>query len=206
MRWGQRGVGLVAPVCRFAAFAIMAVEGKSVSSALTYEAKNHSWSGGWVVTLTLRVRNANPFAAGASSSGFWASTVAGRALLGFVMDKFGERLSVLAYITLSIGRQLLFWARPAVHRFCCGGVPRLLPWPALPCCYHSGGQAAPQASACRLHGVRAGDWGCRGTISPFTVGAIAGSTGVWVLQPIMVGLLVVMMGVWFAFPKVQKND
>jgi fucose permease len=155
----------------------------------------------------LRVRNADAFAAGASSSGFWAGMVAGRALLGFVTDKFGERLSVLAYITLSIGLQLLFWLVP---QFIVSAVAvsflGFFLGPLYPAAITLAAKLLPKHLHVVCMGFALAIGGAGGAISPFTVGTIAGSTGVWVLQPIMVGLLLVMIGMWFAFPKVQKND
>src|SRR4051812_25076133 len=68
--------------------------------------------GGWVVTFMLRVRNASPYDAGISGTGFWAGMAAGRASLGFVTERYGERLCVSIYLVICIALQLIFWLVP----------------------------------------------------------------------------------------------
>lgn len=48
--------------------------------------------------------------------------------------------------------------------------------------------------------------GTGGTVFPFVIGAVAGSKGVGVLQPIILALVVVVAGVWLSFPRIQKKD
>lgn len=155
----------------------------------------------------LRVRNADAFSAGASSSGFWAGMVAGRALLGFVTERFGERLSVLAYIGCAICLQLLFWLVP---QFIVSAVAVSLLGFFLGPLYPASITLAAKLLPKHLHvicmGFALAIGGAGGTVSPFAIGTIAGKTGVWVLQPIILGLLVIKIAVWFMFPKVQKRD
>lgn len=69
--------------------------------------------GGWIVTFMLRVREASPYDAGISGSGFWAGMALGRALLGFVTDRFGERLCISLYLVACIAMELVFWLVPS---------------------------------------------------------------------------------------------
>lgn len=68
--------------------------------------------GGWVITFMLRVRNASRYNAGISGTGFWAGMTVGRAGLGFVTERYGERLCVTIYIVLALALQLIFWLVP----------------------------------------------------------------------------------------------
>jgi MFS family permease len=68
--------------------------------------------GGWIVTFMLRVRNASAYASGISATGFWAGMTVGRALLGFITERYGERLCVTIYLALAIGLELVFWLVP----------------------------------------------------------------------------------------------
>lgn len=68
--------------------------------------------GGWIVTFMNRIRLASAYNSGIAATGFWAGMTVGRAGLGFITDKFGERLCVLIYLGLSIGLELLFWLVP----------------------------------------------------------------------------------------------
>lgn len=51
--------------------------------------------GGWVVVFMLNIRDATPFAAGMSATGFWLGITVGRCVLGFVTPKIGEKLAIL---------------------------------------------------------------------------------------------------------------
>jgi fucose permease len=68
--------------------------------------------GGWVITFMLRVRNASPYDAGISGTGFWAGMTLGRAGLGFITERYGERLCVTIYLGFAIALQLVFWLVP----------------------------------------------------------------------------------------------
>lgn len=68
--------------------------------------------GGWIVTFMNRIRLASAYNSGIAATGFWAGMTVGRAGLGFVTDKFGERVCVIVYLALSLGLELLFWFVP----------------------------------------------------------------------------------------------
>ncbi|KAI9866825.1 MAG: hypothetical protein M1813_000767 [Trichoglossum hirsutum] len=68
--------------------------------------------GGWIVTFMIHVRHGTPFASGISSTGFWLGIAVGRVVLGFITSKFGERLSITAYLLCAMGLELLFWLVP----------------------------------------------------------------------------------------------
>lgn len=68
--------------------------------------------GGWIVTFMLRVREATPYASGISATGFWLGMTFGRALLGFITERYGERLCVTIYLVIAIGLELVFWLVP----------------------------------------------------------------------------------------------
>ena len=60
----------------------------------------------------LRVRAASPYASGLSATGFWAGMTVGRASLGFVTERYGERLCVTIYLIIEIALELMFWLIP----------------------------------------------------------------------------------------------
>ncbi|GJD04128.1 hypothetical protein ColKHC_12953 [Colletotrichum higginsianum] len=163
--------------------------------------------GGWIVTFMLRERDAGEFAAGASSSGFWAGMVAGRAVLGFFTERFGERISVAVYIVCAIVSQLLFWLVP---QFIVSAVAiSLLGFfigPLYPAVITVAAKLLPKTIHVSAIGFALALGGAGGTVFPFAVGAIAGKTGVWVLQPIVLALFGVQGVNWLLFPKVQKRD
>ncbi|KAK5943042.1 hypothetical protein PMZ80_004047 [Knufia obscura] len=62
----------------------------------------------WVITYMQRVRDVKLATASLSSSVFWIGMALGRTLLGLVTEYFGLKVSVTAYITLSICLQVAF--------------------------------------------------------------------------------------------------
>jgi fucose permease len=55
-------------------------------------------------------------------------------------------------------------------------------------------------------GFAAAFGGCGAAILPFLTGILAQSQGPQVLQPIVLALLAVMLGIWFCFPRVEKKE
>lgn len=163
--------------------------------------------GGWVITFMLRVRNASEFAAGASGSGFWAGMVAGRAGLGFVTERYGERLCISIYLAVAIGLQLLFWLVP---QFIVSAVAvsflGFFLGPMFPGAITVVAKLLPKHIHVSSMGFAMALGGTGGTIFPFAIGAIANSRGVKVLQPIILALLVVITGIWLLFPRIKKKD
>lgn len=68
--------------------------------------------GGWIVTFMIRVRQAGAYESGISLTGFWAGMTVGRALLGFITERWGERRCVAVYLALALGLELIFWLVP----------------------------------------------------------------------------------------------
>lgn len=163
--------------------------------------------GGWVVSFMLRVRNASQFSAGASGTGFWAGMAAGRAGLGFVTERYGERICVAIYLVFALALQLIFWLVP---QFVVSAVAVALLGFFLGPMFPGGVMIATKLLPKHLHvsgiGFAMAVGGIGGTVFPFAIGAIAGAKGVWVLQPIILALVVVITALWLSFPRIKKRD
>ncbi|KAH7121757.1 major facilitator superfamily domain-containing protein [Dactylonectria estremocensis] len=163
--------------------------------------------GGWIVTFMLRVRNASAYASGASASGFWAGQALGRAALGFVTEKYGERLCITIYLVLCVGLQLLFWLVP---QFIVSAVAvaflGFFLGPMFPGAVMMTAKLLPKHIHVSAIGFGMALGGTGGTVFPFAIGAIAASRGVAVLQPIILALIAVVGLVWLSFPRIQKRD
>ncbi|KXJ88611.1 major facilitator superfamily domain-containing protein [Microdochium bolleyi] len=163
--------------------------------------------GGWVVTFMLRVREASPYDAGLSGTGFWLGMAVGRAALGFVTEKWGERLCVTVYLALAVALQLVFWLVP---QFIVSAVAVAFVGLFLGPVFPGGVMMAAKLLPKHLHvsaiGFAMAIGGTGGTVFPFAIGAIAQSKGVQVLQPIVLALICVVGLLWLAFPRVRKRD
>lgn len=155
----------------------------------------------------LRVRSASPSASGYSGTGFWAGMAVGRASLGFLTERFGERLCVTVYLALCFALQLIFWLVP---KFIVSAVAvALLGFfigPMFPGGVMMTAKLLPKHIHVSAMGFAMAIGGTGGTVFPFVIGAIASSKGVKVLQPIILALLVVLLGLWLSFPRVKKRE
>ncbi len=163
--------------------------------------------GGWIVTFMLRVRDAQKFAAGISATGFWAGMTVGRAFLGFITERYGERICVSIYLALSIALELIFWLVP---EFVVSAVAVALLGFFLGPIFPAGVVMCAKLLPKHLHvsalGAATAIAGVGGAGVPFAVGAIAQARGVWVLQPIILALLVVITMLWLSLPRLKKRD
>lgn len=155
----------------------------------------------------LRVRKAPAFASGASGSGFWAGQAAGRMGLGFVTERYGERLCISIYLAVCIGLQLLFWLVP---QFIVSAVAvaflGFFLGPLFPSAVMVAAKLLPKQIHVSAIGFAMSFGGIGGTVFPFAIGAIAGHKGVQVLQPIILALILFIACVWLTFPRLQKKE
>lgn len=163
--------------------------------------------GGWVVTFMLKVRHATPYASGISGSGFWAGMTLGRASLGFVTERYGERLCLTIYLGICIGLELLFWLVPqfVVSAVAVAFLGFFL-GPMFPGAVMVTAKLLPKRIHVSAIGFAMALGGTGGTVFPFIIGAVASSAGVGVLQPIVLSLIAVVTVVWLCFPRIRKRD
>lgn len=131
----------------------------------------------------------------------------GRAVLGFITERFGERLCLTIYLAMSVGLQLLFWLVP---QFIVSAVAvaflGFFLGPLFPGAVMLTAKLLPKHIHVSAIGFAMAMGGTGGTVFPFAIGAIASSKGVAVLQPIILALIVVVAGVWLSFPRIKKSD
>ncbi|KAH8779881.1 major facilitator superfamily transporter [Diaporthe sp. PMI_573] len=163
--------------------------------------------GGWIVTFMLRVRKASAYASGISATGFWAGQALGRAGLGFVTERYGERLCISIYLACCIALQLLFWLVPqfVVSAIAVAFLGFFL-GPMFPGAVMMTAKLLPKNIHVSAIGFAMAIGGTGGTVFPFIIGAIAASRGVGVLQPIILSLISVVAIVWLSFPRIKKRD
>ncbi|KAG8672719.1 hypothetical protein FPOAC2_06121 [Fusarium poae] len=162
--------------------------------------------GGWVVQFMLRVRNADPFDAGMTAVGFWLGITMGRMILGMVIPKIGVKLSLLIFIPITMALQLIFWLVPQFHVSAVAvALQGFFLGPMFPCVIVAVTMLLPRHLHVSAIGFAAAFGGSGAAILPFAVGAIAQAKGVQVLQPIILAILVVLLGIWVCLPKIEKR-
>ncbi|KAJ9131813.1 Major facilitator superfamily transporter [Pleurostoma richardsiae] len=163
--------------------------------------------GGWIVTFMLRVRKASAYASGVSGTGFWAGMALGRATLGFVTERFGERRCITIYLAICLALELLFWLVPqfVVSAVAVAFLGFFL-GPMFPGAVMVTAKLLPKHIHVSAIGFAMAMGGTGGTVFPFIIGAVAAARGVKVLPPIILALIVVVAIVWLSFPRIRKRD
>lgn len=163
--------------------------------------------GGWIVIFMLRVRHGSAFAAGLTSTGFWLGVTVGRIVLGFVTPRFfkNEKHAVATYLVACMVLELLFWLIP--HFLVSAVMISLLGFfigPMFPAAMIVGTKLLPKNLHVAALGFAAALGATGACVFPFAIGAIAQAKGVQVLQPIILAMLAVDLGVWLLIPKLPK--
>ena len=154
----------------------------------------------------LHVRHATPYASGLSLTGFWAGQTVGRAGLGWVTERFGERRCVSIYLVLAVALQLVFWLVPHfIVSAVSAGLLGMFLGPMFPSCIIMAAKLLPSHLHVSSLGFSTAIGGTGGAIAPFIVGAIAEAKGLQVLQPIVIALLGLLIIVWLCFPRVKER-
>ncbi|KGO39377.1 Major facilitator superfamily domain, general substrate transporter [Penicillium expansum] len=163
--------------------------------------------GGWIVVFMTNVRHGDPFQSGMAETGFWLGITVGRFVLGFVSPRIGEKLSIAIYILLAIALELIFWLVPefivsavavAFVGFFMGTIfpgVVIVATRLLPKNLHVA--AIGFAAAFSMGG---------GAVFPFMIGAIAQAKGVTVLQPILLAMLAVSLGIWAMVFRLPQHE
>ena len=160
-----------------------------------------------MIEFMLRVRDVSRYKAGISGTGFWAGQAGGRMFLGFVTERFGERLCVSIYLVFCLGLQLVFWLVPdfAVSAVAVAFLGFFL-GPMFPGCVMMATKLMPKHIHVSALGFGMALGGVGGTVFPFAIGAIAAAKGVKVLQPIIMALIAVLGILWLCFPRIKKRE
>jgi fucose permease len=162
--------------------------------------------GGWIVVFMIDVRKGAPFASGMVATGFWLGITVGRVVLGFVTPRIGERLSIIIYLPISAGLQLLFWLVPQFYVSAVAvSLQGFFLGPLFPAAIVVMTRSLPKHLHVSAIGFAAAFGGSGGAIFPFAVGALAQAKGVQVLQPIILALLICILLLWLGLPGNNKK-
>ncbi|KAG6006905.1 hypothetical protein E4U21_006624 [Claviceps maximensis] len=163
--------------------------------------------GGWIVVFMLRVRHGEPFASGMSAVGFWLGITIGRAILGFVTPRLGIKLSTAIYIAAAAGLELIFWQVPQFYVSAVAvALQGFFLGPLFPNAILMASKLLPRQHHVVVIGFAAALGGCGAAVFPFVTGILAQTRGPQVLQPVVLSLLVVLLGIWFCFPRIGKRN
>ncbi|EHK19369.1 uncharacterized protein TRIVIDRAFT_193327 [Trichoderma virens Gv29-8] len=161
--------------------------------------------GGWIVVFMLRVRHGEPFASGMSAVSFWLGITVGRAVLGFATPRIGVKLATALYIGAAGSLELIFWLVPQFYISAVAvSFQGFFMGPLFPNAILVAGKLLPRQHHVVVIGFAAAFGGCGAAVLPFLTGILAEAQGPKVLQPIVLALLAITLGIWFCFPSTSK--
>ncbi|KAH7414332.1 major facilitator superfamily domain-containing protein [Phaeosphaeria sp. MPI-PUGE-AT-0046c] len=163
--------------------------------------------GGWIVKFMLEVRDGGDFASGMTATGFWMGITVGRIVLGFVTPKLGEKMAIAIYLPLTMALELVFWLVPQFYVSAVAvSLQGFFLGPLFPAAIVAATKLLPRHLHVSAIGFAAAFGGSGAAIFPFAVGAIAQAKGVQVLQPVILALLGVILGLWLCLPRIHKKS
>lgn len=161
---------------------------------------------GWVISFLINYRNGDPKHVGFVTSGFWAGITLGRFVLVHPAHKIGGGISVVALVLGCAGFQLLVWLVPNVIGDAVAvAIVGLLLGPVYPLATGVFSKLLPPNIQMSSLGFVGSMGSSGGALAPFLTGLLAQKLGTVVLNPVCIGLFIVMEVAWFLLPKHQKK-
>ncbi|BGP01103.1 hypothetical protein NBRC10513v2_004884 [Rhodotorula toruloides] len=156
--------------------------------------------GGWIVTFMIDKRNGGPDA-GYTATGFWFGLMLGRVLLNPINVRVGEKRVLYGYTIIALALEFAVWfADSLVGNAIVVAIIGVLIGPVYPVAISVLTKVIPR----RLHATSIGFCASFGQIGaavcPFATGALAGRFSPAVLQPVMIVLFAIMLGLWTGVP------
>lgn len=155
----------------------------------------------------LRVRLASTYVSGLCASGFWIGMAAGRVVLGFGTERYGERWSVTAYLAITFALQIGF---RIVNSVAISVVAVTSLGFFLGPLFPSGVVMVTRLLPKHLHvsalAIAAAIGQIGGAFSSFAVGALTQRWGVQIFQVVIFGLLLLVLSSWLSFPRLKTEE
>lgn len=112
-----------------------------------------------------------------------------------------------AYIAITMALQLVFWLVPSFYVSAVAvAFQGFFLGPLFPSIVLVANKILPRHQHVVVIGFAAAFGGCAAAVLPFCIGLLAQHRGVQVLQPIILGLLGALLGVWLSLPRLRKKS
>ncbi|KAI0350646.1 MFS general substrate transporter [Trametes cingulata] len=161
--------------------------------------------GGWIVKYVIDLRGGGP-SSGYIASGFFGGLTLGRVGLLWVNHKLGERRAVFLYAIIAIALELVIWLVPSLIG---GGIAvsfvGVLLGPMYPIVMNQAGRVLPPWLLTGCIGWIAGFGQAGSAFLPFLTGAVASKAGIKSLQPLLVSMMGLMVGLWAVVPNSPRR-
>jgi len=162
--------------------------------------------GGWIVTYIIQVRGGGP-SSGYISSGFFGGLTFGRVALLWVNEKIGERRAIFLYSLLALGLEVVIWRVPSlVGNAVTVSIVGVLLGPIYPIVMNHAARILPRLVLTGSIGWIAGLGQAGSAAIPFMTGALAASSGIWTLHPLLIGMIGLLVILWALVPGRRRAD
>lgn len=173
---------------------------------LTYVGTETAISG-WVVSFMLRDRDATPYLASVSSSGYWIGMAIGRLLLGFGTDRMGVRRATVLYLLCAVGIEVLFaLIKSPTASVILMTLLGFVMGPLFP----SGVVVLTRLLPKELHVAAVSFVSSLGQVGgaslPFAIGAVVQSLGIGVFRYAILLQTTLALAVWVAFARTRPTE
>lgn len=163
--------------------------------------------GGWSITYMIEGRHADQAPMTRVVAGYWAALAAGRIVLGYVAEKFGEKRTV-SVLTAATGVVLLvIWYIPniVVDSIAIVTVGFLL-GPMFPSTVSLASKVLPRRMHPAAIGFMAGTGAGGAAFFPFLTGQISGYLGILSMPLVCLAMAITMQVLWTFVPSKQEDD
>jgi fucose permease len=111
------------------------------------------------------------------------------------------------YLPITMALELIFWLVPQFYVSAVAvSLQGFFLGPLFPAAIVAATKLLPRHLHVSAIGFAAAFGGSGAAIFPFAVGAIAQAKGVQVLQPVVLALLGVILGLWLCLPRIHKKN
>lgn len=160
--------------------------------------------GGWATTFLLTERGGDDNS-GYVTSGYFGGLTIGRIILIPVTNWLGHRPSVFYYSAICLALHFVIWfVDSLIGSAVCFALIGVFMGPMYPSCVLLITELMPGD----LHTGAIGMLACLGVVGsaimPFITGALSEAYDVWVLNPVLIALWVVSLGLWTAVSRFKK--
>ncbi|KAI9065305.1 MFS general substrate transporter [Trametes sanguinea] len=161
--------------------------------------------GGWTVTYVINERHGGPNS-GYISSGFFGGLTVGRIALLWLNKRVGEWRVVFIYVVLCIALELVVWLVPDLlaGAICVSFVGFFL-GPIFPIVMNHAGNVLPPELISGGIGWIASFGSAGAAVFPFVTGAIASSTSIANLQPLLIAMMGMLLVIWAFVPRTRQT-
>ncbi|KAI8143553.1 major facilitator superfamily domain-containing protein [Fennellomyces sp. T-0311] len=162
--------------------------------------------GGWGLTYLHEGRGGDKIAMSNVIAGYWAALAAGRIVLGYLCDKFGEKRMITIFTLLTAAVLVGLWliADIVIDSIAIVSIGFLL-GPMFPSTISLASKVLPRSLHATSIGFIAGTGAGGAALFPFITGQVAGKFGILAMPAVCLSMAVTMQVLWTFVPSSKES-